>query len=32
LDYTVDRNEMLARSNEIMKWIGEGKLKVSIDK
>jgi NADPH2:quinone reductase len=32
LDYTVDRAEMLKRSEEIMGWIGAGKLKVSIDR
>ena len=32
LDYTTDRQEMLYRSNEIFKWLGDGKLKVSVDK
>uniref|UniRef100_A0A6U4PYF8 Enoyl reductase (ER) domain-containing protein n=2 Tax=Hemiselmis andersenii TaxID=464988 RepID=A0A6U4PYF8_HEMAN len=32
LDYTENRGEMLRRSNQIMGWIKDGKLKVSIDK
>ena len=32
LDYTQNREEMLKRSNEIMQWLLDGKLKVSIDK
>jgi len=32
LDYTVDRKELLMRSNEIFGWLGSGELNVSIDK
>jgi len=32
LDYTKDRAEMLYRSGEIHKWLGDGSLKVSIDR
>ena len=31
LDYTVDRKELLWRSNEVFGWLSEGKLKVSVD-
>lgn len=31
LDYTVDRKELLSRSDEIMGWIKEGKLNVKVD-
>ncbi|KAJ1477901.1 chaperonin 10-like protein, partial [Baffinella frigidus] len=31
LDYTTDREEMLYRSGEIFKWLGDGSLKVAID-
>jgi len=31
LDYTVDRNELLYRANEIMAWLQSGQLSVSVD-
>lgn len=31
LDYTVNREELLWRSGEVFGWLGEGKLKVSVD-
>jgi len=32
LDYTVDREELLMRANEIFGWLGSGELKVSVDR
>lgn len=31
LDYTRNRTELLNRANEIFEWVGDGKLKVSVD-
>lgn len=31
-DYTVTREELLSRANDIFGWLGEGKLKVKVDK
>lgn len=31
LDYTVDRQELVWRANEVFGWLSEGKLKVSVD-
>jgi NADPH2:quinone reductase len=31
LDYTVDRDELLWRSDEVFGWLSEGKLKVTVD-
>jgi NADPH2:quinone reductase len=32
LDYTVNREELLMRANEIFGWLGSGELKVSVDR
>lgn len=31
-DYTVDREELLSRANDIFGWLGDGRLKVKVDK
>ena len=31
LDYSVNREELVWRANEIFTWLGEGKLKVAVD-
>ena len=31
-DYTVTRDELLGRANDIFTWLQEGKLKVKVDK
>jgi len=32
MDYTVDREELLRRAGDLFRWVGEGRLKISVDK